>query len=61
MSNVKIILKSGYEIKVSCEKFKVKYSSDTSISGYEVTNIAKNSNSPLHIDVNEIAAVVEIK
>ena len=59
---VRIILKSGYEIPIVCDNFKVNYALDTSISGYEYAGLDIESGcSPLHIDVNEIAAIIQDK
>ncbi len=56
---VKIILKSGYEISILCENFNVKYNNDTTVRGYSYEGLdTENSISPIHIDVNEIAAII---
>ncbi len=57
---VKIILKSGYEIPIKCTNFTVKYNPDTSIQGFSYEGLNKNTSiNPMHINVNEIAAIIE--
>lgn len=56
---VKIILKSGYEISILCDNFKVTYNPDTTVKGYRYEGLdTKNSINPVHIDINEIAAII---
>lgn len=56
---VKIILKSGYEISILCDNFKVTYNSDTTVNGYRYEGLdTKNSINPVHININEIAAII---
>ena len=57
---LKIILKSGQEIPIQFTHFKIQYNSDTSIHGYSYEGLNKQiSINPIHIDVNEIAAILE--
>lgn len=58
---IKIILKSGYEITVLCDNYVIKYNkNDSSIIGYEFYGIDKEHDcSIVHIDLNEIAAIIQ--
>ena len=56
LHDVLFILKNGAEITVRCEDCKIKTYSDI-MTGYELNGIAKNR--PLHINIGEIAAVID--
>ena len=58
--NVRVILKSGKEFVVVCDKFTCKYSSVTG----ELTSCkyeGATRNIPLYLDMNQIAAILQEK
>lgn len=58
MKKFVIILKSGAIIKVESENVTLKHI-DNELIGYHFTGIKENTDIPLYISINEIAAVIQ--
>ena len=56
--SIRIILKSGAEFTVKCDKFTLKRNGLEQIAGYEIAGITENK--PMHINFDEIAAIVRL-
>lgn len=58
ISSVRIILKSGKEFTVKCEKFVVSENIGGGLAGYEIDGIIENR--PVYLDVSDVSAVVDV-
>ena len=56
MNRVRFILKGGYSFVVKCETAKVR-TTGNEMTGYSLDGI--KGNRPLHIRINEVAAVID--
>ena len=58
---LKLILKSGYEIPIVCEKMKFTTHNMTGeLTAYEIEKAASPGVFPRYVDVKEIAAILQI-
>ena len=55
---IKIILKSGSEFAIRCDKFTIEKNSVGQINGYEIEGIAENK--PVYLNFEEVAAIVRV-
>jgi hypothetical protein len=55
---IRIILKSGVEFAVKCDKFTVTRDGFGNVAGYNIGGIAENK--PVYIDFEQVAAVVRV-
>lgn len=55
---IKIILKSGSEFAIRCDKFKIEKNIVGQITGYEIEGIAENK--PVYLNFEEVAAIVRV-
>ena len=53
---IRVILKSGAEFAVKCDKFTV--TRDGNVAGYNISGITENK--PVYIDFTQVAAVVRV-
>ena len=56
--SIRIILKSGVEFTVKCEKFTLKQNGFGQTNGYDIKGITENK--PVYIDFDEVAAIVRL-
>ena len=56
--SIRIILKSGAEFTVKCDKFTLKQNGLEQITGYEIAGITENK--PIHINFDEVAASIRL-
>ena len=56
--SIRVIMKSGVEFTIKCEKFTTKQDIFGKIAGWEIEGISENK--PVYIDFEEIAAVVRL-
>lgn len=58
---LKFVLKSGYEIVVSCEEYSINRNRDGSLCGYDLKGIKmfKETQWPCYINPNEVAAIIQ--
>lgn len=56
--SIRVIMKSGIEFTIKCEKFTTKQDIFGKIIGWEIEGISENK--PVYIDFEEIAAVVRL-
>lgn len=54
--HVRVILKSGAEFTIKCDKFTLKTNGLGQTTGYDIKGITENK--PLYVDFEEIAAIV---
>lgn len=54
--SIQIILKSGVEFTVECEKFTLTKNGFGQVTGYEIEGIYKNK--PVYLNFDEVAAIV---
>ena len=54
--SIRIILKSGVEFTVKCEKFTLKQNGFGQTTGYDIAGITENK--PVYLDFDEVAAIV---
>lgn len=55
---IKVILKSGLEFAVRCDKFTIEKNIVGQITRYEVEGIAENE--PVYLNLEEVAAIVRV-
>ena len=55
---VRIILKSGVEFSVKCDKFTLTRNRFDQVTGYDITGITENK--PVYLDFEQVAAVVRV-
>ena len=55
---VRIILKSGAEFSVKCDKFTITRNALNQITGYDIKGITENK--PVYLDWEQVAAVVRV-
>lgn len=56
--SIRIILKSGVEFTVKCDKFTLKQNGLEQITGYEIAGITENK--PVYLDFDEVAAIIRL-
>ena len=56
--SIRIILKSGVEFTVKCEKFTLKQTGFGQTTGYDIAGITENK--PVYLDFDEVAAIVRL-
>ena len=56
--SIRIILKSGVEFTVKCDKFTLKQNGLGQTTGYEISGITENK--PVYLDFDEVAAIVRL-
>ena len=55
---IRVILKSGVEFAIKCEKFTVNRDSFGNVVGYDISGITENK--PVYLDFEQVAAVVRV-
>lgn len=55
---IRVILKSGAEFSIKCEKFTLTRNGLQQVTGYEVNGITENK--PVYLDFGQVAAVVRV-
>ena len=56
--SIRVILKSGAEFTIKCDKFTLKENALGQYSGYDIQGIAENK--PVYINFSEVAAIVRV-
>ena len=56
--SIKVIMKSGVEFTIKCEKFTIKQDIFGKVIGWEIEGISENK--PVYIDFEEIAAIIRL-
>ena len=56
--SIKVIMKSGVEFTIKCEKFTTRQDIFGKLIGWEIEGISENK--PVYIDFEEIAAVIRL-
>ena len=56
--SIRIILKSGVEFTVNCDKFTLNKNGLGKITGYDISGITENK--PVYLDFDEVAAIVRL-
>ena len=56
--SIRIILKSGIEFTMKCEKFTLKQNGFAQTTGYDIAGITENK--PVYLDFDEVAAIVRL-
>ena len=56
--SIKVIMKSGVEFTIKCEKFTTKQDVFGKIIGWEIEGISENK--PVYIDFEVIAAIIRL-
>ena len=56
--SIKVIMKSGVEFTIKCEKFTTKQDIFGKLIGWEIEGISENK--PVYIDFEEIAAIIRL-
>ena len=56
--SIRIILKSGVEFTVKCDKFTLKQNGLGKTTGYDIAGITENK--PVYLDFDEVAAIVRL-
>ena len=56
--SIRIILKSGVEFTVKCDKFTLKQNGLLQTTGYDISGITENK--PVYLDFAEVAAIVRL-
>ena len=56
--SIRVIMKSGVEFTIKCEKFTTKQDIFGKLIGWEIEGISENK--PVYIDFEEIAAVIRL-
>ena len=56
--HIRVILKSGAEFTVKCDRFTVKKNGLEQLTGYDIRNITENK--PMFLDLGEVAAIVRL-
>ena len=57
--SIRVIMKSGIEFTIKCEKFTTKQDIFGKIIGWEIEGISENK--PVYIDFEEIAAIIRLQ
>ena len=57
-TTVRIILKSGVEFYVKCDKFTLTRNGFQQVTGYNIEGITENQ--PVYLDFEQVAAVVRV-
>ena len=57
--SIRVIMKSGVEFTIKCEKFTTKQDMFGKVIGWEIEGISENK--PVYIDFEEIAAVIRLQ
>lgn len=55
---IRIILKSGVDFTIKCEKFTICTNAFGALTEYKITGITENK--PIYLDAKEIAAIVRV-
>lgn len=55
---IRVILKSGVEFAIKCEKFAVNRDGFGNVVGYDISGITENK--PVYLDFEQVAAVVRV-
>lgn len=55
---IRIILKSGAEFSVKCDKFTIKENGFGQVTGYDIKGITENK--PIYLNFEQVAAVVRV-
>lgn len=55
---IRVILKSGAEFTVKCEKFTITRDCFGNVTGYNISGITENK--PVYIDFTQVAAVIRV-
>ena len=55
---VRIIMKSGTEFSVKCDKFTITKNGLDQVTGYDIKGITENQ--PIYLDFGQVAAVVRV-
>ena len=56
--HIRVILKSGVEFTVKCDRFTVKNNGFDQLTGYDIRGIVENK--PMFLDFGEVAAIVRL-
>lgn len=56
--SIRVIMKTGVEFTIKCEKFTTKQDVFGKIIGWEIEGISENK--PVYIDFEEIAAIIRL-
>lgn len=56
--SIRVILKSGTEFTVRCDKFTITRNGFQQVTGYDVEGITENK--PIYLDFEQVAAVVRV-
>ena len=56
--SIRIILKSGAEFTVKCDKFTLKQNGLGKATGFDISGITENK--PVYLDFDEVAAIVRL-
>ena len=56
---IRVIMKTGVEFTIKCEKFTTKQDIFGKIIGWEIEGISENK--PVYIDFEEIAAIIRLQ
>ena len=56
--SIRIILKSGVEVTVKCDKFTLKQNGFGQTTGYDIAGITENK--PVYLDFDEVAAIIRL-
>ena len=56
--SIRVIMKSGLEFTIKCEKFTIKHDVFGKAIGWEIEGISENK--PVYIDFEEIAAIIRL-
>ncbi len=56
--SIRIILKSGIEFTVNCDKFTLNKNGFGKITGYDISGITENK--PVYLDFDEVAAIIRL-
>ena len=56
--SMRVILKSGAEFTVKCDKFTLKRNGLEQVTGYNISGITENK--PVYLDFDEVAAIVRV-
>ena len=55
---IRVILKSGVDFVIKCDKFTLNKNALEQPTGYEISGITENK--PVYLDLNEVAAIVRL-
>ena len=55
---VRVILKSGVEFSIKCDKFTLTQNGFQEVTGYKIEGITENK--PIYLDFEQVAAVVRV-